>query len=384
MKDAHRSILRSILSQPTASFHEDAVAAEVARWADRNGVECSRDKNGNVVIHYRHKPRKKTPRWVFVAHMDHPGFVVESQRGLTVRSQFLGSIGSDYFPGARVRLFLPDREVCATVLKDQGSWDRGSHGCRLKLDEPAKVPPHTIGMWDLPAMRVRGTRLSTRACDDLVGVSAILCAFEDIIASGKPADVTGLLTRGEEVWLVGTLAACLDRTLPEGAMVVSIETSKAQPRARLGDGVVVRVGDAVRTFDPAITAFLSTVAGELGKEDKTFRAVRQLMPGGICEASVYNLTGHPTGALCLPLGNYHNGGRNNKIQPEQVDLRDFASLVKLVTAVATWPETPAERDAQSRKTLRKYLNTHRDWLRHGLGRDATFRPIREPLRKPHK
>ena len=379
MKKAHLKTLRALLARPTASFHEDAVVAEVAGWAERRGVPFARDATGNVLIRHRRGRVKKGRRWVFAAHMDHPAFVVESRRGRSVRTRFLGSVLRSYFDGARVRLFPPGGEVCATVAATQGSWDFGSHACRLELDERAEVPPHTIGMWDLPAVRIRGDRLSARACDDLAGVAAILCAFDDVIASGKPADVTGLLTCGEEVWALGALAACIDRTIPGDATVVSIETSKAQPSARLGDGVVIRAGDAARTFDPSATAFLAAVAAELGEKDKAFRATRQLMPGGICEATVYGLHGCRTAALCVPLGNYHNHGRNNKIRPEQIDLRDLASLIKLLAAAAAHPSSPAASDEASRKALKRYLKNHRDWLEHGLGRDPQFRPIREPL-----
>lgn len=381
MKRSHLRMLQALLAQPTASFHENAVVAEVAAWAERRGVAFARDRAGNVLIRHRRGRVRKRGRWVFVAHMDHPAFVVVSQRGRSVQARFLGSVLRSYLEGSRVRLFLPDSEVCATVATVRGSWDLGSHACRLDLDERVRVPPHTIGMWDLPAACVRGDRLSARACDDLVGVAAILCAFEDVIASGKPADMTALLTRGEEVWALGTLAACVDRTLPDDATVVSIETSMAQPSARLGDGVVIRAGDAARTFDPSATAFLATVAGELSRKDKTFRATRQIMPGGICEATGYSLHGYRAAALCVPLGNYHNHGPNNQIRAEQIDLRDMASLVKLLAEVAMHPSSPAANDEASRKTLRRYLASHRDWLASGLGRDPQFRPLREPLRK---
>jgi len=381
MKKAHLKTLRAVLVQPTASFHEHAVVAEVAGWAERSGVAFARDPSGNVLIRHRRGRVKRGRRWIFAAHMDHPAFVVVSQRGRTLQARFLGSVLRSYFDGARVRLFAPGGEVCATVAATRGSWDFGSHACRLELDERADVPPHTIGMWHLPAVRIRGDRLSARACDDLAGVAAILCAFDDVIASGEPADVTGLLTRGEEVWALGALAACIGRTIPGDATVVSIETSMAQPNARLGDGVVIRAGDAARTFDPPATAFLAAVAAELSGKDKAFRATRRLMPGGICEATVYSLHGHRTAALCVPLANYHNQGRNNKIRPEQIDLRDLASLIKLLAAAATRPSSPAANDEASRKTLERYLKSHRDWLDLGLGADPQFRPIREPLRK---
>lgn len=379
MKNSHAKILRSILEKPTAPFQEENVAAEVARWAERRDVPCARDVAGNVLLHYRRGLGRQNIRWVLAAHMDHPGFVVTGGRGRRLRARFIGYLEQRYLVGARVRLFAPAGDVCAAVTHATGSPESSCYACRLELDEPAPVPAGTLGMWDLPAMRVRGNRLSGRACDDLVGVAAVLCAFDEIIASGHPVDVTGLLTRAEEAWMVGALTACEDRSLPRDPTVISIETSKAQPRARLGDGVVVRVGDRLRTFDPSVTAHLAAVAGNLSHRGGGFRANRQLMPGGVCEATGYSLAGYPTAAVSLPLGNYHNMGRANRIQPEQIDLLDFESLVTLLAAVATDTRTPTKRDDDARKSMRRYLKTHRDWLR-GTGRDDFFRPADPALK----
>jgi len=373
MKDSHARILRSILEQPTAPFREEHVAAEIARWAEHRGVPCARDRAGNLLLRHRRGPGRQDIRWVLAAHMDHPGFVITGGRGRRLRARFIGYVEHRYLVGARVRLFTAAGDVCAAVTHATGSPESSCYACRLELDEPAPVPAGTLGMWDLPAMRVRNNRLSGRACDDLVGVAAVLCAFDEIIATGRPADVTGLLTRAEEAWMVGALAAGEDHTLPRDPTVISIETSRAQPHARLGDGVVVRVGDRLRTFDPSVTAHLAAVAGDLSRRGEHFRANRQLMPGGVCEATGYCLAGYPTAAVCLPLGNYHNMGTANRIRPEQIDLRDFESLVTLLAAAATDRRTPAERDDAARKSMRRYLRTHRDWLR-GTGRDNFFRP----------
>ena len=363
MKQGHINILRSLLSQPTAPFHEEKIVEQVRLWADRRGIAVRLDKAGNVFVHYRGARRSKGLRWVFAAHMDHPGFVVRRSRGRSVWADFLGSVSKEYFPGGRVRLFCPDGEVLSTVHSVQTEKELHALACRLELDNPADVPPGTVGMWDFPAMRIHGKRLVSRACDDVVGSAAVLCAMDEIISRKIDADVTAILTRGEEFGFVGALAACEDhKSIPRDAMVVAIETSKSTLQARLGDGVVVRVGDKSLTFDPSLTAHISSVAAALAESDKVFRFARQLMDGGTCESTVFCSLGYTATGLCLPLGNYHNQGPNGRVAAEQIHMDDFAALVKLLVAVAEEKRTPRQTGLDLKKRLRHLLKTRRKYL----------------------
>lgn len=346
MKDNYVQILRALLKVPTAPFREQAVADQVRWWAAGRPIEFMPDHAGNVVLRYHHG--QPTLRWALEAHMDHPGFQVVDADGSRVRANFLGTVGEAYFPGSRVRFFSPDGPAAGRIVgylrADQAEWPV----CEVELDSPAKVPPGSIGMWDLVDLELTGDCLTSRACDDVVGCAAALAALEEIVASGLDVDVTVLLTRAEEVGGMGAIAAAEAGTLPADSLVVGIETSKAQPRAALGDGVVVRVGDRARTFDASLTAAVDAVADDLGRRDPTFRHVRQLMPGGTCESSIWCLWGYRATGVCLPLGNYHNQGDDGRIRPEQVHPGDFECLVKLLAAVATSSLTPEQRDLQAK------------------------------------
>jgi putative aminopeptidase FrvX len=337
-------LLRRITSLPTAPFCEQAVIAEVRRWADRRGLEVGRDRSGNVLVRYRASAGRG--RWVLTAHMDHPGFIVRRRRGRQVYADFRGGVRAACFRGRRVRLISDQGEHGATVRTHRKDRDRACAVCRLELDAPADAPPGSIGMWDLPVADVRGRRLVTRACDDLAGVAVALCALDVVRRRGVETDLTVLLTRAEECGFVGMLGACRDGTLPQSAWVIGIETSKAQPAAPLGGGAVIRVGDRARTFDPDVSAELSAAAGRLGRRAKVIRA---LMPGGTCETTPLCLWGHRAGAVCLPLEGYHNMSDDGRIVPEQIDLNDVASLVRLLvetvgrapgsgTAAALWQD----------------------------------------------
>ena len=78
------------------------------------------------------------------------------------------------------------------------------------------------------------------------------------------------------------------------------------------------------------------------------------MPGGSCESTGLALLGYRTCAVCLPLGNYHNMG-GAAIEAEQIDLRDFESMVALLAAVSQ-----VRPDASHTRALKKrILENHR-------------------------
>jgi endoglucanase len=360
--DRDVELLRGLLRTPTAPFREEAIVRFVRGWAGAAGVAFGQDGSGNVLLRYRRgRPRA---RWVFAAHMDHPGFEVRESGGRTVLADFRGGVGEKYFDGARVRLFpAAGDEAVGTIRRSEPLPVARWRSCRIRLDGPADVPVGTPGMWDLPAFRVRGNRYSGRAFDDLAGVAAVLAAMERIAADRPVADVTGLLTRAEEAAFVGCLAASREGSVADDAFVVALEASQIQPAAKLGDGVVVRVGDAMRVYDPSLTGYVHGVAAELADREDAFRYVRRLMPGGVCEAAAYCLAGYRATGLCLPLGNYHNQGPKGRIAPERIDAGDFASLVRLLTALPTAPGSPEVHDRKLAAAMRERLRTRKKYLK---------------------
>ena len=345
MKKSHEKILREMLSIPTASFREQELIEYVKVWAEKTGIKFSLDKASNVHLELKiGKPDKKRPLYVFHAHLDHPGFVAVSQRGKTVTAQFRGSVRIPYFKGSRVRFFTEAGEVKGEVTSAKKSDTRNYLDCRIKLDEKAPVCEGDIGMWDFPGVAVRGSKLSARGCDDVAGCASLLCCMQDLAKSKKPIHLRAVLTRAEEVGFVSALAASIEKSIPKRALLVGVETSKNQPGARLGDGVVIRVGDSLRTFDPQLTMHLTHLANALTKSDKKFQFCRQLMPGGSTETTGFMMYGYTAAALCLPLGNYHNMHPKGHIAAEQIDIADFENLVKLLTEVASNPQTPADTD----------------------------------------
>ena len=364
---AERGVLRALLDIPTAPFREEAVVDWIQRWAAERGWPARRDGAGNLRIEGpppRPARRRAARRWVYVAHMDHPGFVAVSQRGRRLTAQFRGGVDDAYFPGARARFFAPAGEIAAVVRAIGPDRDGPFRRCALDLPAGARVPPGAIGMWDFPGSRARGDAVIARGCDDLAGVAAALCAL-DRLARGAPPEhrVSLLLTRAEEVGFVGALWAAKRGNLPADAFLVSIETSKAQPAAPLGGGAVIRVGDRVSVFDAELTAHLAAVAERLSARDAALRYRRQLMPGGVCEATAFQAHGRRAAAVCAPLGAYHNMGPRGRIAPERIRWSDFRALVALLAELPRERAAPAGTSRALRRRFDRLLRERGPFLR---------------------
>ena len=143
--------------------------------------------------------------------------------------------------------------------------------------------PGDIVRWKFPAqsLGIEGDNLRARACDDLAGAAAALCALDRLAADGV-GHFSVLLTRAEEVGFVGAIAACELKTLPVGARVLSIECSRQSADAPIGGGPIVRVGDASSVFSSELT---NQVVEAVRSAD--VRHQRKLMAGGSCEATAF-------------------------------------------------------------------------------------------------
>jgi endoglucanase len=334
-------ILHELCSIPTAPFVEQRVYDYIDSFARaRPQLRLSKDSAGNCLLML---PGKRSPRTVFVAHTDHPGFVVRRMTGpTTVDADFRGGVPSAFVRGATVRFFpVKDSEVTGIVTGTTPSKERATFPSRVTVRlrrRDAVLPRGTPGMFDQGTARIRRAKFYCRVCDDLAGAAAALTMLDKLSRqrSHLRSTVAVLLTRAEETGFIGALAAVLaPKLLRRDDRIISIECSAQQPHARQGDGVIVRVGDRTSVFDSSLTHFLTKQAEALQKRDRTFRFQRLLMPGGSCEGTVFDAYGYTTAAACVALGNYHNVDRQKKrIGPEYVDVNDWKNMVKLFVAVA--------------------------------------------------
>jgi endoglucanase len=334
-------ILKQLCSTPTAPFGEGRVVRYVEQFVkQRRKLRLSRDRFGNLLIVLPGKPNrsvahKNSSRWVFTAHMDHPGFIATEMKGdRTLHARFHGGVEARYFVKSRVRFFLDHAEVRGVVNGYETDADKRPIAADIRVSQ--SVPAGTIGMWDVGEGRIRGKKFFSRVCDDLAGAAAALAMLDALHRNPPTIDIAVLLTRAEEEGFIGALAASIHPTLlRKSDRLVAIECSAAQPYAPQGAGAIIRVGDRLSVFNSSLTYFLSTTAADLAKNDRQFRFQRALMPGGACEATVYDIYGFTAASICVPLANYHNMDKaRGKIAPEFIHLGDWESMVKLFIALA--------------------------------------------------
>lgn len=342
--DRHERWLTELTRLPSVAGHEDLVIDWVRTWVGRRSdLRILTDEAGNLLI--TRKGRRRRPPTLLTAHLDHPGFVATSVEGRAVEWQFLGGVSAEYFEGATIEFFDPAGEPHrAKVLSSFVEGRLRSGTARLAKASPS-MRTGVIGRWAFRSgsLGMRNGRLYAPGCDDLAGVAAVLAALDDLRKKPMAAHVGVLLTRAEEVGFIGAIAACTNGVIPREARLICVEMSRSFADSPIGDGPIVRVGDASSIFSPEITNRLSRIAGSAAARDSGFRFQRKLMPGGSCEATAFAGYGYSASCLCLPLGNYHNmvdidgvaaGSRPARVGPEFISVADFHGLVKLIGLAA--------------------------------------------------
>jgi endoglucanase len=269
--------------------------------------------------------------------MDHPAFVVAQVCGAReLAADFRGHVQEQFFVGSPVLLHgdggRPARGRVAEFERHKGPWLDGR--ARIVFARDVTARPGDILTWDVGVPRIKAGRLQAPSCDDPAGVAAALAALDMLLGErGFRGDVRVLLTRAEEVGFVGAIAACRAAALPRSGRYITLETSKSFPESPIGGGPVLRVGDKTGIFDPDLTYRLSRIAEAVVVEDPSFLWQRKLMPGGTCEASVFQTYGFTAAACCVPLGNYHNMNEATGCPAaETISLADFDGLVRLLAA----------------------------------------------------
>jgi endoglucanase len=293
--------------------------------------------------------------------MDHPGFVAKRMLDpRTLQATFRGWVQIDYVRGTKVRFFEGGgREIAGKVIDVVASThDRLTVPDRVTVRVGSPVAPGSPGMFDQGPARLRGKKLYSRGIDDQGGLASALAMLDALRKRPPAATVAVLLTRAEEEGFVGAVAAVLKpKLLRRTDRIIAIECSAMQPYAPQGKGVIIRVGDKTSIFNSALTYFLTQQAELLGQRDRSFAYQRALMPGGTCEATVYDAYGYTAAAVCVALGNYHNMDRQtNRIGPEFIDVSDWRSMVKLFVHVAQNAGTfEPDNAALRRRVARRYL-----------------------------
>ncbi|MEQ9454093.1 MAG: hypothetical protein RLN76_05805 [Phycisphaeraceae bacterium] len=350
------ALLQEVLAQPTSPFHEQNVAALAFDTARDIGWDARADHVGNILI----TPTPQTqPKLILTAHMDHPGFwALRNLRPGRLLAQWMGRVPAEAMIDQPVRFWTSGQPI----TRLPGLWSNPDSTARLggrpvdghlrsildtndlnnpslvEIDIDAKVDPGSIGMWRLDEPQFVEGHVCARAIDDLAAVATLLIVAKRLSSTRNAPEIGFLLTRAEEGGFFGAIDHCRNFTNPKHAPLhVGLEMSMARGDVAVGTGVVLRVGDRRTTFSPRVTDWETRVAATLAGNDPNFLHQRQLMPGGSCESTVFEAFFGRAGALCLPLGNYHNVTPQGDIAPEYIDLADLRDLIELCVALAHSP-----------------------------------------------
>jgi putative aminopeptidase FrvX len=348
--------LRELTNLPTASGMEDRVVDWVRGWVtEREDLLFSRDTGGNVIITISGDTGLAPV--LAVAHMDHPAFVIVDSNG---SFEFRGGVDAAYFADANIEIVSRDDGPLGTVKTYEPESKKGI------ADFDGTVGAGDIAMWHFTDGGETRGLFRAPACDDLAGVAAALATLDRARSDSSLRHFGVLLTRGEEVGLIGAIYAAKNRTLPDGARLLSIETSRELPNARIGDGPIIRIGDRATVFDREMSNRISRAADRAGLAHQ-----RRLMDGGTCEATAFGVYGYQATGLCLALGNWHNRGNLDAVEAgdtsaatatlEEISLEDFHGLVELLAVAAG----AVDEDDPIRDDLDRHFESNSHYLMPG-------------------
>jgi endoglucanase len=349
--------LRELTHLPTAPGMEGAVVDWARNWvADRDDLHTQPDSGGNLLITQK-RGAEQAPL-IAVAHMDHPAFVITAAKGSRAQFEFRGGVTAPYFEDAQVEIVSRLDGPRGTVT----SYDPETQTGQIEMADGVRAEVGDIATFRFRVEDPATGRFQAPACDDLAGCAAALAALDRLRHEPGMGHFGVLLTRAEEVGLLGAIHAAKHGTIPEDARLISIETSRELPEARIGDGPIIRTGDRSTVFDRELTNRISRAAVEAELHHQ-----RKLMSGGGCEASAFGAYGYRATGMCLALGNWHNRGHLDAVEAgdgeavpmlEEISLDDFHGLVDLLALAAE----AVDRKDGLRQRLDEGYESRRDLL----------------------
>ncbi|GAC1627758.1 MAG: hypothetical protein NVS9B13_25110 [Candidatus Acidiferrum sp.] len=336
-----------------ASGHENAVREAVKgllpEWARK---QSATDAAGNLVLHLSAGTTgTKSPKIVFVAHLDEIGFEVKKiEDDGRLLSEVLGGGYNQYYLGHVVLVHKADGSQVGGVLELPEGWDKPNFEWPQNLrsmDEPVHVYVGTKSKEETQKLGIKpgdfvtipkqyrpllGMRANARSFDDRVGCAALIEAVKALGRELPGRDVTFIWSTREEVGLEGAAAAA-ERMSKEGKtpdFVFAIDTfvssdspleTKRFADAELGKGFVVR---AVDNSNITPRPYLDRVV-QLAKTNKI--PVQFGVTGGGNDGSVFLRYGSVDIPLGWPLRYSHSPA-------EVIDMKDADALAKIIVVLA--------------------------------------------------
>ncbi len=355
------SILEQLGKEAAAPYYEKNVSLLIKQILDRQNIAYTEDTYGNIIASYKNLNKEHSiPKMAFVSHMDHPGIEILSVENSKIIGKMIGRTSDSIFT-EKIPLIIHDslgQKIIAESTGDQ--TDSKDEIFITTLEEKLPTLP-AFAVFDLPEFLLEDQKILMRACDDLVGCAASLAVLEYLTKENRPGNIQAIFTRAEEAGLVGARLIANDQFLTKETIIISIETSKAIPGGELGKGPIIRAGDAATTFSQKAEALLNFAKANLLQRDKTINIQRQLMDGGVCEATAFILNGYEATGIAFPLAHYHNGLGEPSIQAEFIDVNDFNGGLQLLLETTS---VDTDQDPPFASRIKSYPVEQAEKLRH--------------------
>ena len=381
-------ILAGLAKNPAVPFHEWAVAEHILGvLGTLDGVDYRRDEFGNIIARYTAPSitalpeSEREPPIAFVAHMDHPGYEIvrpadasdAESGGKRYVAQALGGVpAASMTKNTPAFVLMPDGERISAEIQplDADSSGGGERLVNVWVESDAELAMPAPVVFHLPDFGIDGDTIRMRAADDLAGCGAILSALERLVTSEAEADFIAVFTRAEEGGLFGARLMAEAGTLPENTLVVSVESSPLIPGVEQGEGPVIRTGDRVYTFDADAEQVFSAALQSLRATDSEFKAQRQLMSGGGCEATAFAVFGYTVTGMAFPLGNWHNATTtipdpDGGVDSEFISVSDYLGGVALMAEAGV--SVGKRHDSPTRQYIRQIPDDVRERMRETAG-----------------
>jgi len=324
------SILEQLGKQAAVPYYERNVSLLIKQILNRQNIAYTEDTYGNIIASYKNLDQENSiPKLAFVSHMDHPGIEILSIENSNIIGKMIGRTSDSIFT-EKIPLIIHDSLGQKITAESTGQKSGSKDEIFIAtLEERVPTLP-AFAVFDLPEFVLQEKKILMRACDDLVGCAASLAVLEYLAKENRPGNIQAIFTRAEEAGLVGARLMANDQFLPKETMIISIETSKTIPGGEIGKGPIIRAGDAATTFSQKAETLLNFAKANLLKQDKNINIQRQLMDGGVCEASAFILNGYEATGIAFPLAHYHNGLGEASIQAEFINVDDFNGGLQLL------------------------------------------------------
>jgi len=337
-------LLARLLTTPGPSGQEHAAAA-VWRDAAASVGEVSSDVLGSSWV--RVAGTGGGPSLAIVGHIDEIGVVVThlgDDGFASVRP--LGGFNPHVMVGQRVDVLTREGLLPGVVAarrekirRARGEERKAVEYEDLFLDVGAKdkdelqelVRPGDAALWRGEPLRLRGTRLASRALDNRIGCYVALEVARRVAAQGgAPGDVIAVAAVQEEVGDYAGSRTAAFATEPGVAIAVDVtHATDARGLDPTDEGAVPLGSGATLTRGPSLHPAVFELLYETAEAEKIPFAVEVSRGTTYTDADAVYLSrrGIPTGLVSVPLRYMHS-------PIELVDLEDLEHAVRLLVAFA--------------------------------------------------